>query len=745
MGRKVDMRENVTVSRGRLLEYMRQKVYHPLTPDELISSIISQGERKADWQKLLSELEDEAIIIRTRHGRIGLPDQMNLMVGTVQSQPQGYAFVLPEDKGRQGDVYVPAHAMMGAMHKDRVLVRLVRQAKGDVRAEGEVIRVLKRAFSRVVGRFEGFPGEAGYVIPDEKRLSTDIVIPKGKGGIATSGDKVVVDLLRWPKGRQPAEGQIIEVLGPAGEPSVESKAVIRQLGLPEDFSSDVHIEVGRISLSVTAEQRQGRRDLTWLNMVTIDGADAKDLDDAVSIEMTGDGLYRLGVHIADVGHYVREGTALDREAFARGTSVYLADGVIPMLPEALSNGICSLNPQVERLALSVFMNVNAAGEVVDHEIVESVIRTAERMTYDAVNAMLLEDSEEITKRYALQAGDLRLMRSLRDILVAKREKRGAIDFELVEAKVVVGDNGRVLDIVPREKTLADSIIEEFMVLANETVSTRFFWLGVPFLFRVHEEPAPDKITELNLFLNSFGLRVRAGKDGVRPGAIQEVLSQLEGRPEKRLVHRVLLRHMMRARYSPEALGHFGLALQYYSHFTSPIRRYPDLVIHRIIKRLLKQGKLNEGEHEALAGFVAKAAKQSSEREQLATEAERAVEAVKKALYMQEHIGEEFDGFISGVAAFGLFVELGNTVEGLVHISTLEDDYYDYDPDTYALYGRRTRRRLRLGDPVRVRVEKVNTADWTVDFSLIKEVHTGADAPAVPKRKQARLDRAARRK
>ena len=739
------MRENVLLSRERLLDYLRQKAYRPLTPDEIIASIIAPGERKADWLALLAELEDEAVIVRTRNDRIGLPDQMNLIVGIVQAQPQGYAFVVPQDKGVKGDVYVPAHAVMGAMHKDRVMVRLVRQARGDVRAEGEIIRVLERAFTRVVGRFEGFPGEAGYVIPDEKRLSMDIAIPLGKGGKATSGDKVVVELLRWPKGRQGAEGEIIEVLGVAGEPSVESVSVMRQLGLPEEFPSEVHAEVAQVALTVTDEQCLGRRDLTGLNMVTIDGADAKDLDDAVSIEMTGDGLYRLGVHIADVANYVREGTSLDREAFARGTSIYLADGVIPMLPEALSNGICSLNPQVERLALSVFMDVNDAGEVLDHEIVESVIRTAERMTYDAVNAILLEEPAEAMARYANQVEDLRRMRSLRDILVGKRDKRGAIDFELGEAKVIVDKAGKVLDIVAREKTLADSIIEEFMVLANETVGTRFFWLGVPFLYRVHEEPAPDRIAELNLFLNSFGLKVRAGKDGVRPAAIQQVMSQLAGRPEKRLVHRVLLRHMMRARYSPEALGHFGLALKYYSHFTSPIRRYPDLVIHRIVKRLLRQDKLSENEHQFLKAFVALAAKQSSEREQLANEAERAVEAVKKALFMQDKVGEEYTGFISGVVSFGFFVELANTVEGLVHISSLDDDYYDYDPDTYALYGRRTKRRLRLGDPVCVRVEKISTSDWTVDFSLVVERKPAGDSAAATKRKRPRLDRATRQK
>ncbi|HSL93268.1 MAG TPA: ribonuclease R [Bacillota bacterium] len=733
------------MSRARLLDFMRQKVYRPLTPEELVASIMEPGERKADWMQLLAELENEAAVIRTRHGRLGLPEQMNLVVGTVQAQSQGYAFVIPEDKAQKGDVYIPAHATLGAMHKDRVLVRVVRQAKGETRAEGEIIRVLARAFARVVGRFEGFPGEAGYVIPDEKRLTMDIVIPLGKGGTATSGDKVVAELRRWPKDRQPAEGEVVEVLGRAGEPSVESLAVVRQMGLPEEFPSEVHAEVARIPLSVTPEQRQGRRDLTGLNMVTIDGADAKDLDDAVSIERTTDGLYRLGVHIADVGHYVREGTPLDREAFERGTSVYLADGVIPMLPEVLSNGICSLNPQVERLALSVFMDVNAEGEVVNHEIVESVIRTAERMTYNSVNAILTDKPGEIMERYTNQVKALKLMRSLRDILMAKREKRGSIDFELGESKIILDEEGSVLDIVPREKTLADSIIEEFMVLANETVATRFFGLEVPFMYRVHEEPALDKIADLNIFLNSFGLRVRSSKEGVKPRAIQEVMLQLEGKPEKRLVHRVLLRHMMRARYSPEALGHFGLASQYYSHFTSPIRRYPDLVIHRIIKRLLHQSKLSEKDHQALTALVAEAATQSSDREQLATEAERAVEGIKKALFMQDKVGEEYDGFISGVVSFGFFVELGNTVEGLVHISTLDDDYYDFDPDTYALYGRRTKRRLRLGDPIKVRVEKVSTTDWTIDFSLVEGGGPVVEDGQAPVRKRRPLDRAARRK
>jgi ribonuclease R len=711
--------DHMTVNRTRLIELMNTKVYKPLQEDELIALLAEhEGDRDA-WKALVLDMEQEGEIIRTRYGRFGLPEKMNLMVGVLQGHPQGYAFLVPDKTSGLSDLYIPSHALGGAIHRDKVVARIVSKPGRERRGEGEIIRILKRAHETLVGRFEGVRGAAGFVTPDEKRLPFDVLIPQGKTKDADGGDKVVVRITKWPLRRQPPEGEVVEVLGATGEPGVAVTAVSRQFNLPREFPEAVEREVVRISPEVREEDLKGRRDLRGLPMVTIDGADAKDLDDAVSVELVGDNRYRLGVHIADVSHYVRPHTHLDREALERGTSIYLLDRVIPMLPKELSNGICSLNPRVDRLALSIFMEIDQNGTVLEHEIVESVIRTNERMTYDEVNRVLLDRDAALLERYSEQVQHFELMAELRNLLLKKRENRGAIEFELSESKIMLDEKGRVLDIVPRQKTLADSIIEEFMLAANETVAEHFHWMEVPFVYRVHEEPSIDKVGDLNVFLNNFSLRIKARADELHPRAFQSVLRGIAGQPEERLIHRVLLRTMMRARYSPECLGHFGLAAKYYCHFTSPIRRYPDLLIHRIIKMHLQRGKLTEKEQVDLTGYVEVASKLSSEREQLATEAERAVDSIKKAEFMADKVGQEFDGMISGVINYGFFVELDNTVEGMVHVSALDDDYYDFDPDSFSLQGRRTKKRFRLGDRVRVGVDKVNVEESTIDFRLAK--------------------------
>ena len=707
----------MSIDRLTLIELMQQKVYKPLPEGELLGLLSKSEADKSSWKELMAEMEREGRIIRTRYGKLGLPEKMNLVVGRLQAQAQGYGFVVPEKGSGVKDVYIPAHAIAGAMHRDTVVARLVNKPGKDLRSEGEIIRILTRANEILVGRFEGSKGEGGFVAPDEKRLSVDVLIPLGKTGGAEGGDKVVVRITKWPLRRLPPQGEIVEVLGQAGAPGVDISAVTRQFNLPQEFPVQVAAEVNEMSLEVTEEDIVGRRDLRDLSMVTIDGADAKDLDDAVSVEKLEKDKYRLGVHIADVAHYVKAHSALDQEALERGTSIYLLDRVIPMLPPELSNGICSLNPRVERLALSIFMDIDANGAVLTHEIVESVIRTNERMTYSEVNRILEDREPALLEKYAAQVEHFAVMAELRDILLKRREERGAIDFELSEAKIILDGNGRVTDIVPRQKTLADSIIEEFMLAANETIAEHFHWMDVPFIYRVHEDPSLDKVGDLNMFLNNFSLRIRAKADNLHPRAFQKVLKDVAEKPEERLIHRVLLRTMMRARYSPECLGHFGLAAKYYSHFTSPIRRYPDLAIHRIIKMLLRGGKLTHKQTAELTSFVDLASTRSSEREQLATEAERAVESIKKAQFMMDKVDQEFDGMISGVIAYGFFVELENTVEGMVHVSTLDDDYYEYDPDSYSLLGRRKKRRFRLGDTVRIRVAKVNVEDSTIDFAL----------------------------
>lgn len=701
------------IDREKLLAMMQEKVYRPMTEEELVAALAADSQEGQPWRDMISELEREGAIIKTRYDRYGLPEMMNLAVGRVHGNAKGFAFL--QVLGRDEDIYISADNLSGAMNGDKVVVRLAERREGR-KDEGEVIRILERVNQKVVGRFEG--GEhIGFCIPDDRKLGQDIVISHGQTLGAQSGDKIVVHITQYPEGHHAATGIVEAVLGKVGEPGVDILSVIHQFSLPQEFPEDVKQQVASMDLAITEADLQGRRDLRDLSVVTIDGPDAKDLDDAISVEKLDNGKYRLGVHIADVGHYVRYRSPLDKEAYERGTSVYLLDRVLPMLPKDLSNGICSLNPRTDRLALTVMMEINQVGNVVKEEIMESVIYSHERMTYGEVNRILEGETGELAERYRDQLDHFQRMKELRDILLKKRADRGAIDFEVSEAKVILDEQGKVTDIIAREKTLADSIIEEFMVAANETVAERFHWMESPFIYRVHEEPKLAKVIDLNQFLGAFGLRIKAKADNIHPRSFQAVLDNVNGKREQKLIHRVLLRSMMRARYSPECLGHFGLAAKYYCHFTSPIRRYPDLAIHRIIKEHLHKQHLAEERLAELAVFVDRASIQSSAREQVATEAERAVVDIKKVEYMQGKEGQVFDAIISGVTSFGFFAELDNTVEGLVHVSSLIDDYYQYDENSYALIGKRTKRRFRLGDLVKVKVAKVNMQEHKIDFEL----------------------------
>ena len=669
------------IKKDKLLELMQTKVYKPLTEDELVEKLSQHEDEAAPWRQLIAELEQEGIIVRTRYGRYGLPQMMNLVVGHLQGNVRGFAFLLAP--GREDDVFISASNLNGAMHGDKVIVRLLPRRQGK-KEEGEVIRILERANEFIVGRFEG-DDQFGFCQPDERRISQDIFIARGDTGGAQTGDKVVVRITRFPAGRHPATAVVEEVLGKVGDPGVDVLAVVRQYDLPEEFPADVKHQVAQMRLEITDADLDGRLDLRHWPTITIDGPDAKDLDDAISLQRLPHGNYKLGVHIADVSHYVRPGTPLDEEALARGNSVYLLDRVLPMLPPELSNGICSLNPDADRLTLSVLMEIDANGQLVQSEIAESVIRSHARLTYDEVNQILEQGKADLPEHLA----QLQQMHELRNILAQQRAARGAIDFEVQEAQVILDEEGRVQDIVPRAATLADSIIEEFMVKANEAIAERFFWLDIPFIYRVHEKPKPDTVNELNNFLGAFGLRIKAKSDAIHPKSFQNVLQQVEGRREQRLIHRVLLRSMMRARYSPECLGHFGLALQYYAHFTAPIRRYSDLAIHRIIKEHLRRPHFSAQRQEQLVAFVERAANIASMREQVATEAERAVVDMKKVEFMQGKEGVVYEAIVSGVTNFGFFAELDNTVGGLVHVSSLDDDYYQFEEDAYALVGRRT--------------------------------------------------------
>lgn len=704
--------------REEVLSYIREEASRPVTLEEVAGALGIPGKGHGRLAALLGKLEEAGEIVRTRTGRYGPPERMNLVVGRLQGNPRGYAFLVPDRPG-QPHVYISATHINGAMHGDRVVARLLARARPGQRAEGEIVRVLERANRRVVGTLE--KGRHYHlVVPDERRLTPSIMVPRKGLGRARDGEKVVVEITAWPQHRRPPEGRVIERLGMPEDPGVDVEAIIRSFGLPGEFPGKALREAETLPDRVLEEELEGREDLRGLPVVTIDGEDAKDLDDAVSLEKV-DGRWRLGVHIADVAYYVREGSALDREAAHRGCSIYLVDRVIPMLPPRLSNGICSLNPRVDRLTLSVFMDFDPGGKPLNYRIAPSVIRTRERMTYSVVNRLLKGEGGELRERYADLLPYFRWMEELCLILRGRRMRQGSLDFEFPEEKVVVDEGGRPVEIKRLERTIADQIIEEFMLACNRTVAEHFFRAEVPFLYRVHEEPEEEKMIYLKELLGSLGLglRWRAGSK-IHPRDLQGVLRQAEGRREERLVNMVVLRSLKQARYSATNLAHFGLGFKYYTHFTSPIRRYPDLVVHRIVRATLGGGMRAGGGLPArmearLRRSLPGVAGHSSERERLAQEAERETVNLKKAQYMRERLGEVYDGFIAGVTPYGLYVELDNTVEGLLHVSNLTDDFYYFDEKRYALVGERTRRLYRLGDPIRVQVARVNVEERLIDF------------------------------
>ena len=706
------------ITENDIMEFMRDKAYKPMTYQELEEYFrIGDASEFKHFLRLLTQLEQEGKIVRTRNNRYGVTERMNLLRGKLQAHAKGFGFLVPDDR-EHPDVYIHANDMNGAMNGDTVLVRITHRGESGGRLEGEVVRVVQRAITQVVGLFQNHESYA-FVIPDDKRIFRDIFVPKEAFGGAVDGDKVVVRLVTYPEGRKTAApGEVIEGLGHKDDPGIDIISIVRKYQLPETFPEEVMREAEAVPDTIREHDLVGRRDLRNKRIVTIDGEDAKDLDDAVCVERLENGNYLLGVHIADVGYYVRENSALDKEAYNRGTSVYLVDRVIPMLPHRLSNGICSLNPKVDRLTLSCEMEFNGDGHRVRYDIFPSVIRTVERMTYTNVRKILTGEDESLLERYAPLVGDFRLMEELALILRDKRMRRGAIDFDLAEAKVIVDDSGKPLDIVKRERTIAEMIIEEFMLAANETVAEHFHWLKAPFLYRVHEDPDAEKLMHFMEFVTNFGYVVRGKGNTVHPKALQHLLEEIRGTKEETVISTVLLRSMKQARYDAQSLGHFGLAAEFYSHFTSPIRRYPDLVIHRIIREILEKGMLSEERFEYLAGRMDDIARQSSERERVAVEAERETEALKKAEFMLDKIGEEFDGIISGVTSFGMFVELDNTVEGLIRLSDLTDDYYHYHEMQHALIGERTSKMYRVGDEVRVRVIRVNMDERTIDFEMV---------------------------
>lgn len=704
------------MDREQLLAFMREKAYKPLTALELVEAL--EIEDVKSFLQLLNELEQEGVIVLTKKHKYGLTEKMGLLAGRIQGHPKGFGFFIP-DQVNHPDVFISPEDLNGAMHQDRVLVRLNKVPEVGAKPEGEVVRILSRANSTIVGTFERSKSY-GFVVPDDKRFNMDVYISADDIGPAKNGDKVVVEITRWPEKRHNPEGRIIEVLGKTGAPGVDVLSIVRKYQLPEEFPEKVLREAEKLPDHVREEDLAGRRDLRGVKMVTIDGADAKDLDDAVSIGRLPNGNYRLGVHIADVGYYVHEGSLLDKEAYNRGTSVYLVDRVIPMLPKKLSNGICSLNAGVDRLAMTADMEVNRKGEVVKYDIYPSVIHVDERMTYENVYKILEEEDQKLIKRYQDFVDDFKIMKELAMILRKKRLDRGSIDFDFPESKVILDEKGKPVEIVPRPRTIAEMIIEEFMLCANETVAQHMYWLEAPFVYRVHEEPDLDDIIKLNEFLNTLGYHVKVS-DEIHPSAYQNVVSKVEGRPEELVVNTVLLRSMKHARYAAECLGHFGLSAKYYCHFTSPIRRYPDLVIHRVIREYLEKGIPSPKRKAQLERLMPDYAEQSSIREKAAEDAERESVDLKKVEYMERHLGETFEGVISSVTSFGFFVELDNSVEGLVRVSSLTDDYYQFVEKQLALLGQHTNKMYKIGDRVTVQVSRVNTLERQIDFELVEKM------------------------
>lgn len=710
------MENNIEQTIERLLSYMKDEAYKPLTVQELEGAFgIEDSSDFKDFVKALVFMEEKGLVVRTRSNRYGLPEKMNLVRGKLSAHAKGFAFVIPDEQGMD-DIFIPPTETNNALNGDIVLARVTSEHLGQ-RREGTIVRILERGVQQIVGTYTESK-HFGFVIPDDKKFATDIFIPKNASLGAIEGHKVVVKLITYPEGRKSAEGEVIEILGHKNDPGVDILSIIHKYGITIEFPEEVLNQAKETPEVISESELENRRDLRNETIVTIDGADAKDLDDAVTVTKLLNGNYKLGVHIADVTHYVRENSAIDTEASDRGTSVYLVDRVIPMIPHRLSNGICSLNPQVDRLTLSCEMEIDESGEAVSHEIFQSVIKTTERMTYSDVNKILEDQDEELMKRYEPLVPMFQDMAELAAILRNKRMNRGAIDFDFKESKVIVDKEGKPSDVVLRERSVAERLIEEFMLAANETVAEHFHWMDVPFIYRIHEDPKEEKLHRFFEFITNFGYLVRGTANSVHPRALQEIIEEVKGKPEEMVVSTVMLRSMQQAKYDPESLGHFGLSTSFYTHFTSPIRRYPDLIVHRLIRTYLIEGKLDEATREKWNAMLPDIAEHSSSMERRAVEAERETDELKKAEYMEDKIGQEYDGIISSVTNFGMFVELPNTIEGLIHVSYMTDDYYRYEERHLAMIGERTGNVFRIGDEITVRVISVNKDERSVDFEIV---------------------------
>ena len=710
-------REQFEKRKKMVYELICDELYVPMKIREMAILLSVPKEKRQELQEVLDALIAEGKIEVSKKGKYTKAEG-NYIIGTFTSHQRGYGFVTIE--GEEEDMFIPAEDTGGAFHKDVVQITVSSAVTGR-RREGKVVKILSHGITQVVGTYENSKN-FGFVVPDDPKINKDIFVPRERSKGAVSGHKVVAEITDYGKKDRKPEGKVVEILGHINDPGTDIISLVRAFALPVEFPTKVLNQAERVAKDVSTADMAGRMDIRDLLTVTIDGEDAKDLDDAITLSKEGD-IYKLGVHIADVTNYVQEYSALDEEAKERGTSVYLVDRVIPMLPHTLSNGICSLNQGEDRLALSCMMDIDAKGRVVGHKIAETVVCVDRRMSYTAVKKILEDKDEKTIKEYQDFVPMFELMKELAAILRKKRMQRGSIDFDFPETKILLDDKGHPVEIKPYERNVATKIIEDFMLIANETVAEDFFWQQVPFVYRTHDNPDSEKIHKLATFINNFGYSIHIGQDEVHPKELQKLLQKIEGSTEEPLISRLTLRSMKQAKYSTISSGHFGLATNYYCHFTSPIRRYPDLQIHRIIKECLR-GKMNDKRISHYDKILPEVAKHASDMERRADEAERETEKMKKVEYMSAHIGEEFEGVISGVTAWGFYVELPDTIEGLVHVTSLKDDYYDYSESTYELVGQITNHRYKLGQKVRVVVTATDALLRTIDFELADETKKG---------------------
>lgn len=711
-------KEEFEKEKNMIEEFVNSKQYKSMSVKEMAMVLQVPSSQKKDFREVLDALAMEGKITIDLKGKVK-PLPADVKAGKYMGTRRGFGFVRVE--GMEEDIFIPDVYTKGAMDGDIVQVLIKKEAGGGKRCEGHVINILERGNRIVVGTYNK-SRNFGFVVADNQKFTNDIYVAKAESKGAVTGHKVVVEITEFGNEQRKPEGRVLEILGHINDPGVDILSVIKAYGLPEEYPDEVMVQAESVSDEVQESEKAGRQDFRDLMTVTIDGEDAKDLDDAITLTKEGN-IYHLGVHIADVSQYVTEGSALDKEALKRGTSVYLVDRVIPMLPHKLSNGICSLNQGVDRLALSCMMDINEKGDVVEHTICESVINVTRRMSYTSVHKIVEEEDEQERSEYKELIPMFELMYELADILRARRDKKGSIDFDFPEAKIILDEKGTPLEVKEYERTKANRIIEEFMLAANQTVAEEYFWREIPFVYRTHESPDMEKIQNLSLFIENFGYTLKIKEDEIHPKEIQKLTRSIAGKPEEGLIGRLALRSMKQARYTTECEGHFGLAMKYYCHFTSPIRRYPDLQIHRIIKESLRGG-MKEKRAEHYKRILPEVAEQASALERRAEEAEREVDKMKKAEYMEQFVGESFEGIISGLTTWGIYVELPNTIEGMIRVADIPGDYFYYDDDLHRMVGEHTGIVYKLGEPLKIIVAGVDRLTHTVDFVMYQEDEEG---------------------